>query len=123
MVFSRIIFSNMSKSMADLNALLIFAKVVEAESFSEAARRLGMPTSTISRKVAELEDQLGVRLLERSTRQLRLTDSGAEILEQAHKSVEVSEAIESLVSNKLKEVEGTLRLSAPPTLSASPLIA
>jgi DNA-binding transcriptional LysR family regulator len=121
MVFSRIIFSNMSKSMADLNALLIFAKVVEAESFSEAARRLGMPTSTISRKVAELEDQLGVRLLERSTRQLRLTDSGAEILEQAHKSVEVSEAIESLVSNKLKEVEGTLRLSAPPSIAESVL--
>ena len=50
--------------MTDLNALVVFAKVVEAKSFSEAARRLGMPVSTVSRRVAELEDQLGVRLLE-----------------------------------------------------------
>jgi DNA-binding transcriptional LysR family regulator len=49
--------------MADLNALIVFAQVVQANSFSEAARRLKMPTSTVSRKVAELERQLGVRLL------------------------------------------------------------
>ena len=67
--------------MSDLNALIIFAKVVEATSFSEAARRLGIPISTVSRKIAELEDQLGVRLLERSTRQLRLTDVGSEVLD------------------------------------------
>lgn len=105
--------------MSDLNALLIFAKVVDATSFSEAARRLGMPISTVSRKIAELEDQLGVRLLERSTRQLRLTDVGAEVLEHAQKSVEVSEAVESVVSNQLAEVKGTLRLSAPPSISDS----
>ena len=105
--------------MTDLNALLIFAKVVEATSFSEAARRLGMPISTVSRKVAELEDQLGVRLLERSTRQLRLTDIGAEVLEQAQRSVEVREAVDSVVSNQLTEVKGTLRLSAPPSISDS----
>ena len=59
--------------MSDLNALTIFAKVVEANSFSEAARRLKMPVSTVSRRIADLENQLGVRLLERSTRSLRLT--------------------------------------------------
>lgn len=107
--------------MADLNALMIFARVVDAASFSEAARRLGMPISTVSRKVAELEDQLGVRLLERSTRQLRLTDVGAEVLEHAQKSVEVSEAVESVVSNQLAEVKGTLRLSAPPNIADSVL--
>ena len=107
--------------MADLNALLIFAKVVEATSFSEAARRLGMPISTVSRKVAELEDQLGVRLLERSTRQLRLTDVGAEVLEHARTSVEVCEAVEGVVSNQLAEVKGTLRLSAPPSIAESML--
>jgi DNA-binding transcriptional LysR family regulator len=105
--------------LPDLNALLIFAKVVEATSFSEAARRLGMPVSTVSRKIAELEDELGVRLLERSTRQLRLTDIGAEVLEQAQRSVEVSEAVDSVVSNQLTEVKGTLRLSAPPSISDS----
>lgn len=107
--------------MSDLNALLIFAKVVDATSFSEAARRLGMPISTVSRKIAELENQLGVRLLERSTRQLRLTDVGAEVLEYAQKSVEVSEAVESVVSNQLAEVKGTLRLSAPPSIADSVL--
>jgi DNA-binding transcriptional LysR family regulator len=107
--------------MSDLNALMIFARVVDATSFSEAARRLGMPISTVSRKVAELEDQLGVRLLERSTRQLRLTDVGAEVLEHTQKSVEVSEAVESVVSNQLAEVKGTLRLSAPPSIADSVL--
>jgi DNA-binding transcriptional LysR family regulator len=103
--------------MTDLNALIIFAKVVEAKSFSEAARRLGMPISTVSRRVAELEDQLGVRLLDRSTRNLRLTDLGTEVLEQAMRSVEVNEAVESIVSNQLANVTGTLRLSAPPNIS------
>ena len=108
--------------MQDLNALLIFAKVVEAASFSEAARRLGMPISTVSRKIAELEDQLGVRLLERSTRQLRLTDVGAEVLEYAEKGVEVSEAVNSVVSNQLTHVRGTLRLSAPPSIADSLMV-
>src|SRR6516165_8223140 len=101
----------------DLNALIVFAKVVEAKSFSEAARRLGMPISTVSRRVAELEDQLGVRLLDRSTRSLRLTDLGTEVLEQATRSVEINDAIESIVSNQLANVTGTLRLSAPPNIS------
>src|SRR5215831_14032282 len=86
--------------MADLNSLAIFAKVVEAEGFSEAARRLKIPISTVSRRVAELEDQLRVRLLERSTRNLRLSD-----------------AVDSLVSNQLSTVAGVLRLSAPPSIS------
>ena len=107
--------------MTDLNALLVFAKVVDAASFSEAARRLGMPISTVSRKVAELEDQLGVRLLERSTRQLRLTDIGSDVLEHAQRGVEVSEAVESVVSNQLSDVKGTLRLSAPPSVADSVL--
>ena len=54
-----------------LNALLVLAKVAEANSFSEGARRLRIPVSTVSRQVSDLETQLGVRLLERSTRSLR----------------------------------------------------
>lgn len=103
--------------MPDLNALMIFAKVVEAGSFSEAARRTDRPVSTVSRKVAELEAQLGVRLLERSTRQLRLTDLGAEILQHALRSVEISETVNSLVSDQLAELKGTLRVSAPPSIA------
>jgi DNA-binding transcriptional LysR family regulator len=103
--------------MTDLNSLVVFAKVVEANSFSEAARRLKMPISTVSRKIAELEDQLGVRLLERSTRSLRLTELGTEVLEHAIRSAEISDAVQSIVSNRLSDVSGTLRLSAPPSIS------
>ena len=53
--------------MSDLNSLIIFAQVVDANGFSKAARRLKMPTSTVSRRIAELEQALGVRLIERST--------------------------------------------------------
>src|ERR1700681_2436634 len=105
--------------MTDLNSLLIFAQVVEANSFSEAARRLKMPTSTVSRRIAELEDQLGVRLLERSTRSLRLTDVGSEVLEHARHSAELSEAVDGIDSHHLSNVSGTLRLSAPPSISDS----
>lgn len=103
----------------DLNALLLFAKVVEANSFSGAARRLGMPVSTLSRRVAELEDQLSARLLERSTRSLRLTAIGGEVLEHARRSVEIGEAVDAVVSDRMAEIAGLLRLSAPPSISDS----
>src|ERR1700719_2914041 len=105
--------------MTDLNSLMIFAKVVEAKGFSEAARRLKMPTSTVSRRIADLENQLGVRLLERSTRSLRLTDVGSEVLEHAQHSAELSEAVDGIVSNHLSNVSGLWRLSAPPSISDS----
>src|ERR1700733_1793226 len=108
---------SLGEPMTDLNSLALFAKVIEAGSFSGAARRLKMPMSTVSRRIAELEDQLGVRLLERSTRNLRLTELGAEILEQAMRSAELSETVENLVSNRLTDVAGTLRLSAMPNVS------
>ena len=105
--------------MADLDALLIFAQVVEANSFSGAARRLKMPTSTVSRRVADLERQLGVRLIERSTRSLRLTDVGSEVLEHARRSAELSEAVDNIALDHVLNVSGTLRLAAPPSISDS----
>ncbi len=111
--------------MPDLNSLVVFAQVVEANSFSEAARRLRMPVSTVSRRIAELENQLGVRLLERSTRRLRLTDVGSELLEHARRGLQLNDAISGIASNYGASVSGKLRLSAPPSISdslLSPLI-
>jgi DNA-binding transcriptional LysR family regulator len=103
--------------MIDLNSLAVFATVSEATSFSKAARRLKMPISTVSRRIADLEDQLGVRLLERSTRSLRLTEVGREILEYALQCNELSEKVANIVSSRLSDVSGTVRLSAPPSIS------
>jgi DNA-binding transcriptional LysR family regulator len=103
----------------DLNSLKIFAEIVDAGSFSEASRRLKMPLSTVSRRLSELEDQLNLRLLERSTRNLRLTDVGSEVLEHARRTEELSDAIDSVVSSHTSNVTGTLRLSAPPSISDS----
>jgi DNA-binding transcriptional LysR family regulator len=106
-------------SMPDLSSLVIFARVVEANSFSEAARRLKIPVSTVSRRVAELEDELEVRLLERSTRRLRLTDVGLRVLQLAQRGAELSEAVNNIASDLSSKVSGILRLAAPPSISDS----
>jgi DNA-binding transcriptional LysR family regulator len=103
----------------DLNALVIFATVVESNSFSEASRRLSVPVSTVSRRVAELEQELGVQLLERSTRRLRLTEIGAEIFEHARQGVELNDAVNDIVGDHLQVVSGALRISSPPSVSDS----
>jgi DNA-binding transcriptional LysR family regulator len=107
------------RSMFDLSSLVIFARVVEANGFSEAARRLKIPVSTVSRRVAELEEELGVRLLERSTRSLRLTDIGSRVLQFAQQGAELSEAVNNVASDHSAKVSGTLRLAAPPSISDS----
>lgn len=62
--------------MQDLNDLFYFARVVEAGGFAAAGRLLGIPKSRLSRRIAELEERLGTRLLQRTTRQLKLTAVG-----------------------------------------------
>jgi DNA-binding transcriptional LysR family regulator len=103
--------------MSDLNSLSLFARVVDLGGFSEAARRLGIPLSTVSRRIAELESDLGVRLLERSTRNARVTDIGAQILEHARMSTELIETVDRIASKKQSDVSGMLRLSTPPSVS------
>jgi len=112
--------------MLDLNAMALFAKVVEHKSFSEASKRLGVPISTVSRKVGQLEKDLGVRLLERSTRRHRLTDVGQHYYEYCRRALEEFEAGTSMINERQAEVSGTLRLSIAPSLAdalAVPLIA
>ena len=68
--------------MVDLNQLALFVRVVQAGSFAEAARRMAMPPTTLSRQVAQLEDALQLRLLQRSTRKLSLTDAGRTLFDR-----------------------------------------
>src|SRR5271165_5274211 len=66
--------------MLDLNDIAVFARVVEAGSFTAAARLLGMPKTTVSRRIASLEREVGVRLVQRTTRSLNMTDAGPSLL-------------------------------------------
>lgn len=101
----------------DKNAMALYVKVVENQSFSKAARKAGVPVSTVSRKIAGLEAEIGVRLLERSTRALRMTQTGREYYERCRVGVEAFEAANALVTHRRTEVSGRLRISAPPSLA------
>lgn len=101
----------------DQNAMALFVRVVEAESFSGAGRKAGIPVSTVSRKIANLEKALGVRLLERSTRALRMTDIGEAYFERCRRGLEEFEAANAVVTDRQQTLSGRLRISAPPSLS------
>lgn len=97
----------------DLNEILVFARVVQAGSFTAAARVLGMPKSTVSRKVLELEERLGTRLLQRTTRKLGLTDVGHTYFEYCARIVAEVEEAERAVSSLEQAPRGLLRVTAP----------
>jgi DNA-binding transcriptional LysR family regulator len=95
------------------NELLLFARIVDAGSFSAAAVRMNLPKSTVSRRIALLEGRLGERLLARTTRSLRVTEFGASLLEHARKVVEESEAAGALAQHRQAAPSGRLRISLP----------
>lgn len=95
------------------NDLLLFARIVEAGSFSQAALRVDLPKSTVSRRIALLEAKLGERLLQRTTRKLMLTEFGAGLLEHARKVVDEVEAAGALVQHRQVAPSGKLRISMP----------
>ena len=101
----------------DLNQLLIFARIVEHQSFTKAAKNLGIDKSTISNKLSQLESRLGVRLLNRSTRSVTLTEAGAKYYEYCRQAVEIAEEAESFSSSLGDEATGMLRISATNTFS------
>ena len=108
------------------NDLLLFARVVDEGSFSRAAARAGLPKSTVSRRVAMLESQLGERLLLRTTRKLTVTDFGLAVLEHAHHVVEDVAAAASLAQNRQIKPSGRLRVSMPSDMAnivLAPLLA
>lgn len=102
-----------SSTHIDPNDLLIFASVAELGSFSRAAERIGLPKSTVSRRLAALEQRLGERLLLRTTRRQSLTEFGLQLLEHARQVVLEVEAVTALSERRQATPSGRLRVSMP----------
>lgn len=100
----------------DLNEAAVFVKVVDAGSFSAAARLLGLPTSTVSTRVARLEKRIGATLLQRTTRRLRLTEAGAAYYQHASAGLSHLLEAEAAVAGSVGEPQGLLRVTAPADL-------
>ena len=107
----------------DLNDLLYFAEVVERGGFAAAGRALGIPKSRLSRRVAALEAQLGVRLLQRTTRRLSLTGVGETYLRHCQAVREAAQAAAAAVAQVQSEPRGTVRVGCPVTLAQTVLAA
>jgi DNA-binding transcriptional LysR family regulator len=96
----------------NLNDLRIFVQAVDAGGFAAAARRLGCPKSTISKRVAVLEAGLGVQLLHRTSRRFVLTGPGEEFYDHARAAVIEAEAAENAVLRRISEPTGIVRITA-----------
>jgi DNA-binding transcriptional LysR family regulator len=103
----------MNSPLDNLADMAVFAQVVEAGSFSGAARQLGLTPSSVSRQVARLEAALRVRLLERTTRQLRLTDSGRAALANCQTLVAAAREVMALSDTQSATPRGLVRVSMP----------
>ena len=99
--------------MIDLNEIAIFARVVREQSFTKAARALGLPKSTVSERVSRLEERLGVRLLERTTRHVRPTAAGTAYYERAARVVAEIEEANAAVTDTHRSPKGLLRVGSP----------
>jgi DNA-binding transcriptional LysR family regulator len=102
----------------DLNHVAVFARVVELESFTAAANQLGLPKSSVSRTVSRLEEELGVRLLQRTTRKLHLTDAGHAYYERARVALGGLEEAASAATNMSAVPRGIVRVTAPNDLGS-----
>jgi DNA-binding transcriptional LysR family regulator len=102
-----------SEPLEDLHALVVFVRVVEARSFTRAARLLRTTTSAVSKRISELERRLGVKLLARTTRRVALTEAGAIFYERAARILAAIDDAQRAVSHLASAARGTLRLSAP----------
>lgn len=102
-----------SAPIVDLNELLVFTRVVQTGSFTAAARLLDMPKSSVSKKVADLENRVGARLLQRTTRKLGLTDAGRVYFDRAARIVAEAEDADRAVSQLQAAPRGLLRITVP----------
>ena len=101
--------------MDPLEGIAAFARVVDSGSFSAAAHRLGISKSAISAHVKRLEERLGIRLLNRTTRRLSVTEAGAAYYRHCARILAEAEAAEQVASALQREPRGTIRISAPPS--------
>ncbi|AUG51686.1 LysR family transcriptional regulator [Thalassospira marina] len=101
--------------IGNLDGMTVFARVVEEQSFSGASRKLGMSKSAVSKHVTKLEDSLGIRLLNRTTRRLSLTDAGSTFYQHCARVVEEIESAEHALTDLRGTPRGVLRISAPLT--------
>ena len=102
--------------MQDLNDLYYFVQVVDHGGFAPAARALGLQKSKLSRRIQQLEDRLGVRLLNRSSRRFSVTDIGREFYERCLAMLVEAEAAEQVIARVQSEPRGVIRLSCPVAL-------
>ena len=93
--------------------LIIFAKVIEFGSFTAAAKQLGLPKSTVSRRISQLESLLGEQMMLRTTRRLRLTEFGEQLLEHAQQISREVCAAQQLSEDRQAQPSGRLRVSMP----------
>ncbi len=107
----------MATSLEDLVSMAIFARVVEAKSFTAAAKALSVSTSLVSKRVATLEERLGVRLLHRTTRRLSLTAEGASIYERCLHMLRAADEGAELAEGRADDPRGVLRVSCPIVLA------
>src|SRR5882762_7130353 len=100
-------------SIQDLNNLYFFAKVVDFGSYTAAAKALGLQTSKLSRRIAALETELGVRLINRTTRRLSLTEAGKTFHRHCLALVDEAQAAKDAMRQVLASPQGLVRLSCP----------
>jgi DNA-binding transcriptional LysR family regulator len=105
--------------MAHLDDIAVFVSVVDQGSFSGAARRLKLPPTTVSRRIKQLEDRLGVRLLHRTTRSLALTEHGKRYYETCRDGLGLLEDADRAARGTQVEPVGTIRISAPVNFGAT----
>ncbi|MDO9206234.1 LysR family transcriptional regulator [Methylotenera sp.] len=103
----------------DFNESAVFVKVVQAGSFSAAARQLGLPTSTVSTRISRLEKRLGITLLQRTTRQLNLTEAGTIYYHHASQGLSYLLEAEAAIDEACKQPQGRLKVTAPADLGDS----
>ena len=97
--------------MQDLNDMLFFAEVVERGGFTAASRSLGIPKSRLSRRISELEQELGVRLLQRTTRKVALTEAGQTFLQHCQRLQDAREEALRAIGDLAGEPKGLLRMT------------